>query len=339
MPHPIRRGSDLVIERCGCSAELKRVCDLCDGAPGVFVACSLACLERHQRRAHADFSEDPRARAIAYLTKVNRQIEGSWESYRGHRDRLMDLVEATPRGGDIGIFGAGNGSDVDLVRLLRSFDEVHLVDLDGEALERARGQVEARERERVVAHPGIDLSGFLGRLDVWGERLPEPHELGPLAVVSAQEIVQAVGRPFDVVLSTSVLSQLMAPFQRAWVMSTSHWARLKAAITAVHLATLAGSTRPGGSGVMAFDVLSSKDVPGLVDQADKSDELLSAFVETSVANGAELEHDPAALLQMLRSPALAALFETPRLTSPWLWNLGAAVQLVYGLEFKRPIIP
>jgi hypothetical protein len=270
------------------------------------------------------------------LTKVNRQLDGSWDCYREHRDRMMQLVEDGPRGADIGIFGAGNCSDVDLSRLLRAFGEVHLVDLDGEALLRAREQVTASERHRVVAHAGIDLSGFMTRLDEWGERFPEPHELGPLAVASAQEIVRAVGRPFDVVVSTSVLSQLMTPFQRAWVMSTSHWARLKAAITAVHLATLAGSTRPGGSGVMAFDVLSSRDAPALADQMGASGELLSAFVAARVAEGAALEHDPAALLQMLRSPALGTLFEAPHVTSPWLWNLGQAVQLVYGLEFKRP---
>ncbi len=33
---------------------------------------------------------------------------------------------------------------------------------------------------------------------------------------------------------------------------------------------------------------------------------------------------------------MASMVQQPRLTAPWLWNLGDAVQLVYGLQFRRP---
>jgi hypothetical protein len=38
----------------------------------------------------------------------------------------------------------------------------------------------------------------------------------------------------------------------------------------------------------------------------------------------------------MQSPSLGALIHNPSLTAPWLWNLGDAVQLVYGLQFLRP---
>jgi hypothetical protein len=32
---------------------------------------------------------------------------------------------------------------------------------------------------------------------------------------------------------------------------------------------------------------------------------------------------------------MASMVQEPRLTCPWLWDLGDALQLVYGLQFRR----
>jgi hypothetical protein len=249
----------------------------------------------------------------------------------------MELVTATSRARDICIFGAGNCSDVDLEQLARSFDQIHLVDLDGEALERARDELPALLSAKVVLHPDVDLSGLLDHLDEWGEAFPDVTQLGPIAVAAAHRIVRSLGQTFDVTLSTCVLSQLVIPFHRAWVMSASNWANLVGAIRAVHVATLAGATRTGGTSIVVFDVLSSKDHPGLRALEGRSDEELQSFVTKEGGTGtAQLHPDPRDLVIQLSSPGLAPLVMSPRLTTPWLWNLGDAIQLVYGLVFQRP---
>jgi len=301
------------IVTCGCASDMRRVCDLCAGAGTMVVACSLACLDRHLAHKHRDQAgarESSETRARLYLASVNRRLAGSRERYQEHRQRVMALaLESTPANaapaGDIAIFGAGNGSDLDLPRLAEAFREIHLVDLDGEALERARQELPASLRARVIPHAPLDLSGFMSHLDDWGDSLPDDATLGRTAFAAARAIVAALGREFDVVLSTGALSQLIVPFHRAWLASRASWERLDAAIVAVHLATLVLSTRAGGRGVMAFDVPSSKDAR------------------------------PAALLGQLQLPGMASLVREPRLTSPWSWDLGDAVQLVYGLTFWR----
>ena len=172
----------------------------------------------------------------------------------------MQLVEEAGTGGKLAVFGAGNASDLELGWLVERFDEVHLIDLDGQALERARARHALKFPERLVLRGGIDLSGFLSELDAWGETFPEPAELGAAAVAAAGALVHELGT-FDVTLSTCVLSQLGLPFRRAWVTSRTGWAHLSSAIMGVHLATLAGATRRAG--ILVCDVPTTQRAPGL----------------------------------------------------------------------------
>ncbi|MEA2696585.1 MAG: hypothetical protein QOI66_856 [Myxococcales bacterium] len=335
------------VDTCGCASEMRRVCDLCAGDEGMFAACSLACLGRHLSEKHggdAGARASTETRARQYLGGVNRRLAGSWQRYQDHRGHVLALAlaaETAPAAdvsiGDIAIFGAGNGSDLDLPRLAHSFREIHLIDLDGDALERARQDLPAAVRERVIPHAPVDLSGFMSHLDDWGESFPDDAALGQTAFAAARAIMDGLGRGFDVVLSTGVLSQLIVPFHRAWIASRLNWERLDAAIIAVHLATLVGSLRPGGRGALAFDVLSSKDAPMLSALVNRGSAELETAVETEVAAGhLTLRPHPTTLLQQLQFSGMASMVQEPRLTAPWLWNLGDAVQLVYGLLFRRP---
>lgn len=312
---PVSRSDPASIASCGCASEMRRACDLCADAGALLVACSLACLDRHLLAEHgADprARENSEARARTRLAGINRRLAGNRERYHEHRQQVTALALAAETtsafGGsarDIVIFGAGNGSDLDLPRMADSFREIHLVDLDAEALERARQALPSALRARVIPHAPLDLSGFMSRLDEWGDGFPDDATLGSTAFAAARAIVAALGRDFDVVLSTGALSQLIVPFHRCWVAPRASWERLEAAIVAVHLATLVLSTRPGGRGVLAFDV------PSLQDPL------------------------PLALLAQLQLPGMASLVQEPQLTSPWSWDVGDAVQLVYGLSFRR----
>jgi hypothetical protein len=319
------------------------VCDLCDGATagaGPFLACSRACLETHLGDAHGPDVPSARERARRYQARVNRNVAGDRELFAGHRARVMALVDAVGHGQSLCVLGAGNGSDLDLPALAKTFASIHLVDFDGEALERCRDGLSAAVRERVVLHPDVDLTGFCDRLDAWGDDFPSEADLGREALPAIHGILQRLGQRFDVVASTGLLSQLAVPYHRAWVMPATSWGQLFAAITAVHLSTLAGATLPGGTGILIFDVLSSKNAPELQKlegRARQDVSTLEAFVERHLAGGGvRLNPDPASLLARLQSPGLSRLVESPRLTAPWLWNIGQETQLVYGLLFQRP---
>lgn len=320
---------------CGCGGPPRRLCDVCYSTEQVFLACSGDCLARHQAAQHPDQAGvDAAARARAFAESVNGRFPDNWQRYAPHRQRLMQLVEQAGTGGKLAVFGAGNASDLELSWLALRFDEVHLIDLDGPALKRARARHAIAHPERLVLHPGVDLSGFLEQLEPWGESFPEPAELGARAVEAASKLVRELGR-FDVTLSTCVLSQLGLPFRRAWVASRAAWAHLSSAITAVHLATLAGAT--SRAGVLVCDVATTQRVPELDAYRERPSSELAAFVAAQQAQGAlGLNPDPRSLLAWLMAPGLQGMVSAPSVLEPWLWDLGDVRQLVYALTFRHP---
>jgi hypothetical protein len=318
---------------CGCAAIARRRCELC--APEVFLTCGADCLRRHLEARHAG-AGDSRGRALAFQAEVNHLGTGARAAYEGHRERIMRLVSAVQRADGLCVLGAGNGHDLDLPFLTRIFGAVHLVDIDGDALARAVTDLPAAVRARVTIHAGVDLSGCLDHLDAWGEHLPDEEELTAIASASATAIAGRLGRTFDVVLSACVLSQLCHPFQNTLALPRRGWQRLFAAVTRVHLATVALLTRPGGTGVLACDVLCQAgtaidELRAQVGRARLGDALIAAL-----ASGAIAPHpDPRALARELESADFAALISRVFVTEPWLWDLGPTVQIVYGILLRR----
>ncbi|HEY3664902.1 MAG TPA: hypothetical protein VGL19_02835 [Polyangiaceae bacterium] len=325
-------------ETCGHEARPRRLCDLCEVTGRAFLACSLACLDHHIAEAHAALAPEPSSeRARSYARALNRRFPDSWAGYAGHRARVTAAIAELPRGAELCLLGAGNCNDLELEQLAQWFSELHLVDLDGEALERARDRQPAAVRAKLVLHPDVDFSGVIEHLDAWGERFPERTELGPIAVEAAQGIVRGLGRSFPATVSACVLSQLAAPFQRAWVTSRANWADLLSVVGAVHLATLAGATRAGGRCLLVFDTASSRETPELSALNGRSTEELEAFVASARAAGKlALRNAPSDLLAQLSSPGLKTLVADPAVGRPWLWQLGADTQLVYSLTFSHP---
>ena len=325
-------------ERCAHEAKPRRLCDVCEAAGRTFLACSLACLDHHLSADHAELAPASSAeRAHEYASALNRRFPDSWAGYAEHRQRVTELIGGLPRGAELCVLGAGNCNDLELEQLSAWFSQIHLADLDGEALERARDRQSASVKAKLHLQAELDFSGLIEHLDDWGEQFPDRAELGRSAVMAAQGIVQRLGQNFPAVVSTCVLSQLAAPFQRSWITSRSNWGDLLSAINAVHLATLAGATRSGGRGLLIFDTSSSKDTPALGAQHGKTAEQLEAFIDEALADGSlYLKHQPQQLLAQLSSPGLRSLVSEPRIGVPWLWRLGQDTQLVFSLEFSHP---
>lgn len=319
---------------CGCTATPRRRCALCDPAKVVFTACSTRCLQKHLTTQHAA-ALDSASQARQSQEAVNRARQGR-ELYGPHRDRLGRLLRAVQRGEGLCVLGAGNCDDLDLPALARDFGEVHLVDLDGAALEGALSGVTGPARAKLVAHPNIDLSGTLERVDAWGDQFPAERELDALAAEVAGDISRKIGRTFDVVLSACVLSQLYQPLRQTLLLKLDAWRRLFTAIDRAHLATVAALTRPGGTGILALDVTSSHKLPELQSfTAPETWEALDAAATAAIAaRKVTLDPDPQHLTALLTAAPFAAQIERPRLTTPWVWDTGGGVlALVYALMF------
>lgn len=260
----VRSEASFAIGTCGHSGPPRRVCDVCKTARYAFTACSNQCLRIHQTVAHDPvLPADAATRARRAQAQRNSRGADVWNLFADHRERLMTLIPPETTGGTICVLGAGKCDDLDLPRLARQFAEIHLVDLDGEAMQRARDRQPRAVRDAIVLHGAVDLSGLLERLDEWGEAFPDDDALHEAVYSAALRVADAIGGAFDVTLSTCVLSQLMVPFQTAWAASQSTWSKLEAAVTAVHVGVLARIRAPRGAASLVFDVLSSNEAPGL----------------------------------------------------------------------------
>ena len=296
----------LELSSCGCPAKARRQCCLCKPSEQIFVACSEQCLERHRALAHPG-SSVPDARQL--MAGANQQRERAWLLYPEQRRRVTALVRSLQRARGLCVLGAGNCDDIELQELAIAFGNAHVVDIDAAALAGGVSRLPPRARERVVQHGGVDLAGHLGQQSAWEKAVPPLGELLLGAGNKSAEIAASIaGGPFDVVLSSCLLTQLWLPLKRTLVLATSEWQRIFALISLTHLLTMARLLRPGGSAVLV----------------------------TEVAAGRAREPNLGLLLMLLREhPELSTLVHDLRLIEPWTWTLDGGIASVHAVVFRR----
>src|SRR6478609_2818558 len=89
-----------------------------------------------------------------------------YDVFASHRLQQTRLIRGSGARGQgsggerVCVLGAGNAYDLELEELLTVFAEVHLVDIDADAVRGARSRVPEGPRQRVFAHAPVDLSGW-----------------------------------------------------------------------------------------------------------------------------------------------------------------------------------
>jgi hypothetical protein len=154
--------------------------------------------------------------------------------------------------------------------------------------------------------------------------------------VSATAQAPDVGGPFDVVLSSCVLSQLVGYATDALGGDRHPGFRdLVTAIRARHLRLMLDLLAPGGTGLLVCDLVSSDsadvlpripehELPGLIHKLARDRNFFSGLYPDALA--AALQNEP----------TLGGRACDVRLLAPWRWRLGPQrTFLVYGLRFRR----
>jgi hypothetical protein len=270
-------------------------------------------------------------------TRANRQARDDWQLFTGHRARLTAAISGLAEGGVLCLLGAGNCNDVDLGALAGQYSEIHLVDIDGAGLDRARQRQDPEVRRRLVAHGGVDLSGVLGRIDRWKSKPPDQRALDEAVAEGSAAIARALpAGVVDVTVSCCLMSQLGWCAEVALGQDHPAVVDIKIAIIGVHLRTLAALCRPGGVALLASDVISSDHYP--LDELPP-DEDLRALADRLLPQRelVYLSASPVLVARTLRQdPVLRAAFTAPTALEPWLWTgrLGRTY-LVYPQLVRR----
>lgn len=263
----------------------------------------------------------------------------SWHyraDFAEHRTRIMELLSGTS-GGRLCVLGAGNCSDLDLERLTSHYDEVHLVDLDRAALQRALEPLSGREKGRVRSHGGVDLSGLAERIERWAAFQVTPNELIDYPSQTAEALGRRLGGPFDRVISACLLSQMHLEVRRVLTDGHPLFSAVTFCLNLAHLRTLQELTGPQGTAVLVCDVASSEMAP--LEDGPMLERPLHLLRELLARDRVFRAVDPRLLRIIARDdPTLSGSVVLSEPEAAWLWNSGPRRFLVVALRLspRRP---
>jgi hypothetical protein len=260
----------------------------------------------------------------------NVRTRGTWDQYAAHRERVTQLLvprEPVALAGRLCVLGAGNGNDLDLTQLAAVYDEVHLVDLDAEALEFAIERQPQAARERIVLHGGVDVTGALASLK------PSRATIDDAVAEFGKRIMLDPPAPFQAVASVGLLTQLIDAAADA--VGREH-PRLIEAITALrgsHMRLLIDLLAPGGRGVLITELVSSDTFQALPRIAEEA--LPQVLSQLLASRNFFTGVNPTVIKSLLESDPLREEVCHVELTLPWRWEFVDRTYAVYAATFTR----
>jgi hypothetical protein len=267
----------------------------------------------------------------------NADSRDQWQQAGLHRERVMALVDSAVVGQDtrLCVLGAGNCHDLDLARLCEQCAEVHLVDLDTDALTAALERQGVSDRPEITLHGDCDLTGIWPQLERWSpDRPTSDAEVDELITAANDFAGLALPGPFDTVVSACLLSQLI---NAVVVTLGEKHPRFVDAIRAVrhrHLQLLIELTAPGGTGILVTDVVSSDTAPELpwIEASQ-----LSGYVSKLIRSGNFFHGlNPKVIRTYFeKDPEIAAHVAAIEFVPPWLWDFGSRHYVVVAVKFRR----
>jgi hypothetical protein len=270
---------------------------------------------------------------LSYHRDNNRASADHTGDFADHRRRLTALIGSAGAGDTLALLGAGNCNDVDLAILAGRYRTIDLLDLDLEALERARARQPAEVAERLRLRAPLDLSGGFDQLPGLRGVTLSQEQLSSFPIPALERVLAAVPERFDTVVSCCLLSQLMHSCYLA-LKGHPQLEAIAAALAVTHLRALIDLCRPGGRVIFVTDMVSSETYPleELWDQQPPA-----ALLAQLEASGNFLSGTAPAMVRRVFAGRQAMLEGAPRLIEPWRWRISDQLSfLVYAYVLQRP---
>ena len=277
------------------------------------------------------------AEELAEQRSVNLSSRAEAASFAGHRARMTELVcaEAPSSAARLCVLGAGNCNDLELARVCERYAEVHLVDIDGDALASAFDRLGPADRAKVRCHAPIELSGVLAALPRWKTFDVNARELMARPEVAASAIARSLPGPFEVVVSACVLTQLQLSVLRALGDRHRLFEAARYIVNLTHLRTLSALLAPGGAALFVTDAASDRIVPRR--ELEEARDLVALLRELG-ARGALFHAVNPALIALTcgDDPELRRTLSVAEPRKAWLWQNGPErTLLTYALLLRR----
>lgn len=270
---------------------------------------------------------------VARQLRLNRETLDNWRLYRSHREAVADLIcqPPQPASARLCILGAGNCNDLDLARFTGRFAQVHLVDLDREAMAKGVQRQSPPAPGGISLHGGADLTGILKILATWERYRPGRESIAHcIREARAFAGLPFLGR-FEVAASMCLLSQIIDSI----VSVTGPKAlplELVGALRQRHLQLLSELLLPGGVGFLFTDF--ALEQGGARAARETSPEPKSG---AATPGNAFLGVNPQELYALMSNDAvLRTRVGRARVSPSWLWRQNPRRTLrVCAIQFRR----
>lgn len=271
---------------------------------------------------------------------LNRQTVADWTTFATHRKRVTGLLSGGSPGKSerrLCVLGAGNCNDLELGSLLRSYSQIHLVDLDAAALVGGIARQGLANEPALRPYGNVDLTGQLDEMAGWSSRTAiEAADLEACRILPSRRIDSVVPGRYDLVASTCLLSQLISFVVDTVGVEHPSFHKLLGAIRVGHLRLLMHLVVPGGTGVLITDIVSSDTAPSLASVPEGA--LSSVLARLIEAGNLFYGVGPAMLASACQTdPILATQSSEVVYSHPWLWHLGPRVYAVYAMKVSKPL--
>ena len=264
----------------------------------------------------------------------NRSSNNAWDAFSEHRSQVTSLLKYGSDSSRLCILGAGNCNDLDLTTLLQSHQEIHLVDLDGDALAQGVAKQNLTDQGHFHLHGGIDLTGMLDLMSNWSPNTPLSKTDISACINASAHCLEKLPGPFDMVASTCLLSQLIKSIVDTIGEDHPQFVEVIQAIRLGHLRLLLKLLNPGGLGVLVTDVVSSDSYPPLasVPTQNLSQVLVQLVRQGNFFHGV----NPAVIVNLFRQdPVLSQQVASLEPVGPWCWNFGPRHYAVIAVKFRK----
>jgi hypothetical protein len=266
----------------------------------------------------------------------NATSRDQWDRFSEHRRRLTALLarQATVERSRLCVLGAGNANDLDLTALLAAHREVHLVDIDSEALAGGVERQGVARHPRLRVHGGVDVTAALGMLSDWTPMSElAPADFDAMAAWPSSRAAVFLPGGFDRVASTCLLSQILETAAHSLGEGHRQLIEVQAALRAGHLRLMARLAAPAAEAVVVSEVVSSRflaELPALAEEGLAG--LLPGLGRTG--NHFRGVHPRQLLAALWGDPSIKPLIAATVALKPWRWRLHDETYLVGGIGFR-----
>lgn len=264
----------------------------------------------------------------------NLSSSNVWDAFADHRSQVTSLLK---HGSDLSrlcILGAGNCNDLDLMTLIQFHQDIHLVDIDMDALAQGVAKQNLADHAHIHLHGGIDLTGMIDQMSHWSPNSALTETDIAACIDASAHCLAPLPGPFEVVASTCLLSQLIKIVVDTIGENHPQFVEVIQAIRLGHLRLLMQLIVLGGLGVLITDVVSSDSYPPLasVPAQDLSQVLVQLVRQGNFFHGV----NPAAIVNLFRQdPVLSQQVASLDPIGPWRWNFGPRHYAVIAVKIQK----